>query len=53
MSEIKPTLEQLSDPYVLQLIEALGRSGDEVERLTERVVFLEDEIEGYKIAERG
>ena len=33
MSELKPTMENLTDPYVLQLIEALGRRDDEIERL--------------------
>ena len=33
MSEIKPTMENLMDPYVLQLIEALGRRDDEIEHL--------------------
>lgn len=31
--EIKPTMDHLSDPYVLQLIEALARRDDEIERL--------------------
>lgn len=40
MSEIKPTMENLMDPYVLQLIEALGRRDDEIERLeAERLAF--------------
>ena len=30
--EIKPTIEHLSDPYVIQLIEALARRDDEIER---------------------
>lgn len=35
MSEIKPTLEQLQDPYVLQLIEALSMRQDEIETLAD------------------
>lgn len=31
--ELEPTLEHLSDPYVLQLIEALAKRDDEIERL--------------------
>ena len=31
MNEIKPTMENLMDPYVLQIIEALGRRDDEIE----------------------
>ena len=33
--EIKPTMDHLSDPYVLQLIEVLSKGQDEIERLTE------------------
>jgi hypothetical protein len=31
--EIKPTLDHLSDPYVLQLIEAIGQRDDRIEEL--------------------
>ena len=34
-TEIEPTLEQLSDPYVLQLIEALSGQQDRIEELEE------------------
>ena len=34
MTEIKPTSDHLSDPYVLQLIEALSRRDDEIESLS-------------------
>ena len=34
MSEYKPTVENLSDPYVLQLIMALAKQGDEIEIFT-------------------
>jgi len=34
MSEVTPTRENLTDPYVLQLIEALAKQDDEIERLT-------------------
>ena len=33
LGEIKPTKEQLSDPYVLQLIEALAMCDDHIEQL--------------------
>ena len=33
LGEIKPTKEQLSDPYVLQLIEALAMRDDHIEQL--------------------
>ena len=33
MSEIKPTLENLSDPYVLQLILTLAKQSDRIEEL--------------------
>ena len=33
MSEIKPTIEQLQDPYVLQLIETISRLEDRIEDL--------------------
>lgn len=33
MSEIKPTPQHLNDPYVLQLIEALAKQGDEIDSL--------------------
>ncbi len=35
MSEVKPTMNNLSDPYVLQLIEALSSLEDEIEDLTQ------------------
>jgi hypothetical protein len=34
MSEVTPTMENLTDPYVLQLIEALAKQDDEIGRLT-------------------
>jgi len=33
MTELTPTPEHLQDPYVLQLIEALAKRDDEIERL--------------------
>jgi len=41
MSEVTPTMENLTDPYVLQLIEALAKQDDEIERLQDRVAALE------------
>jgi len=33
MSELKPTIEHLLDPYVLQLIEQLAKNEDRIEML--------------------
>ena len=45
MSEVTPTMENLTDPYVLQLIEALAKQDDEIERLTADNEMLRDELE--------
>lgn len=41
MSEIEPTMENLQDPYVLQLIEALSAATDEIEQ---RWISVEDRL---------
>lgn len=41
---IHPTLEQLSDPYVLQLIEALSKQGDVIEMLQETILDYESRL---------
>ncbi|KKL69398.1 hypothetical protein LCGC14_2115320 [marine sediment metagenome] len=52
MSEYKPTLENLSDPYVLQLIMALSKRDDEIEILMTEGKILKTaiaEIAGQKL----
>ena len=47
-SEIKPTMDHLSDPYVLQLIEALARRDDEIEHqheIIDRVALIRLDLE--------
>jgi len=45
MSELKPTMENMHDPYVIQLIESLAKRDDEIASLAERLVELERTIE--------
>ena len=53
MSEVTPTRENLTDPYVLQLIEALAKQDDEIERLTNLLEYARNEIkDGRKEIER-
>jgi len=55
--EIKPTIEHLSDAYVMQLIEALAKMSDEAEEALElrdhysaANVQLQQELDHYKDA---
>jgi len=48
VSELSPTYEHLSDPYVLQLIEALSMQQDEIEDLTQEIKALKHNIEYYQ-----
>ena len=49
MTEIKPTAENLQDPYVLQLIEALGKLQEEFEECDAACADLEDGLKELKI----
>ena len=55
MTEIKPTAEHLQDPYVLQLIEALGKLQEEFEECDAACADLEDGLKelrgGIKVTE--
>ena len=55
MTEIKPTAENLQDPYVLQLIEALGKLQEEFEECDAACADLEDGLKelrgGIKVTE--
>ena len=55
MSEIKPTKENLSDPYVLQLIEAVSKLEDEVSRLAfhQKRAFFAGFSAGYSSCSAG
>ena len=44
MSEIKPTADNLHDPYVLQLVAAICKLEDEVERLQAEIERLSNLI---------
>ena len=49
MSELKPTFENLMDPYVLQLIQALAERDDRIERLTAKIDELDVWDEGQEL----
>ena len=55
MSEIKPTVKNLSDPYVLQLIIALSKRDDEIETLLTdgREAYIEGFIDARRTDEGG
>jgi len=45
MSEIPPTIDNLSDPYVLQLIETIAKMGDEIEQQRQEILSYTDRID--------
>ena len=49
MSEIKPTMEQLQDPYVLQLIETISRLQESIEELEAELKATQENE--YRLAE--
>ena len=43
MGEIKPAKKDLKNPYVIQLIEALGRRDEEIEELQKKLTSMGEE----------